>query len=190
MRDFRDGDAYQADGGSVGGTLWWALRRSALWGCLAVAVFFTLHNRPAGLWDEAKPAAPAATARPPAPPNTLVYRADRRGHVFVDAAVNGAPIRFIVDTGATFVALGRADAAAAGIAAGDLRFNMTMNTANGRTRAASVTLREVRLGQLTLYDVPAVVHDNMSGIALLGMSFLSKLQSYEMRDGVLTITYW
>jgi clan AA aspartic protease (TIGR02281 family) len=53
---------------------------------------------------------------------------------------------------------------------------------------APVILREIRIGQLSLYDVPAAVLENLH-ISLLGMSFLSRLQSYEMRDGKLTISW-
>jgi len=57
------------------------------------------------------------------------------------------------------------------------------------TMAAMVKLREVRIGQLTIADVPAVVHENLF-MSLLGQSFLTRLDSYEMRDGVLTLNYW
>ena len=53
---------------------------------------------------------------------------------------------------------------------------------------ASVTLREMRIGQLSLYDVPAAVLENLN-ISLLGMSFLGRLQSYEMREGKLSINW-
>jgi aspartyl protease family protein len=134
---------------------------------------------------------PAATpADPGADPavNTLVYPANRAGHVIVDAVVNGAPMRMLVDTGASFVTLTPADARAAGIAAGQLVFNRRASTANGFVRMATVTLREIRLGQLSLNDVPAAVLENLN-LSLLGMSFLERLNSYEMRGGKLTITW-
>ena len=53
---------------------------------------------------------------------------------------------------------------------------------------ARVTLREIRIGQLSIYDVPAAVLENLN-ISLLGMSFLTRLQGYEMRDGRLTISW-
>jgi aspartyl protease family protein len=121
-------------------------------------------------------------------PNTIVYTANQRGHVILDAAVNGVPIRFLVDTGASLVTLTPEDARAAGITPGELVFNERANTANGTARMAPVTLREVRLDQLSIYDVPAAVLENLN-ISLLGMSFLGRLQSYEMRDGKLTINW-
>jgi clan AA aspartic protease (TIGR02281 family) len=53
---------------------------------------------------------------------------------------------------------------------------------------APVTLREIRIGQLSIYNVPAAVLEKVN-VSLLGMSFLSRLQGYEMRDGKLTISW-
>jgi aspartyl protease family protein len=123
-----------------------------------------------------------------APSNTIVYTANQRGHVILDAAVNGAPVRMLVDTGASLVTLTPQDARAAGIAPSELVYNARVNTANGTARMAPVTLREIRIDQLSIYDVPAAVLENLN-VSLLGMSFLARLQGYEMRDGKLTITW-
>jgi aspartyl protease family protein len=137
----------------------------------------------------------ATKSEPPARPaeidpavNTLVYPANDQGHVILEAAVNGASVRLLVDTGASLVILTPADARAAGISRGELVFNHRVSTANGSARMAPVTLREVRVGQLSIYDVPAAVLENVN-ISLLGMSFLNRLQSYEMREGKLTINW-
>jgi aspartyl protease family protein len=121
--------------------------------------------------------------------NVLQYHADASGHFFVDAAVNGSTIRFLVDTGATVVALNPDDARAAGIADGVLQFSETVNTANGQTHAAHATLRSVRLGQLEVLEVPAMVMQQSMPVSLLGMSFLTRLTGYGIRDGVLTIEW-
>jgi aspartyl protease family protein len=136
----------------------------------------------------AAPAPQAAPARPRVA-NTLTYVADRNGHYFVDAAVNGAPVRFMVDTGATFVSLSPEDAAAAGIASQNLRFSDAVTTANGVTHVARTSLRSVRLGQFEVEDVAAVVMDQPMPFSLLGMSFLSRVDGYSIRDGVLTIEW-
>jgi aspartyl protease family protein len=120
--------------------------------------------------------------------NTLVYPANEQGHVIVEGVINGASMRLLVDTGASLVTLTPEDARAAGISRGDLVFNHRVSTANGSARMAQATLREVRIGQLSVYDVPAAVLENLN-ISLLGMSFLARLQSYEMRDGKLTISW-
>jgi aspartyl protease family protein len=143
------------------------------------------------------PAAPApglnvarsAPAVPKPVGNVLQYRADASGHYFVDAAVNGTTIRFLVDTGATVVALSPDDARAAGIADGLLRFSEVIGTANGQSRAAPATLRTVRLDQLEMLEVPAVVMEHPMPVSLLGMSFLSRLRGYSIRDGLLTMEW-
>jgi len=127
--------------------------------------------------------------RPSAPAsNTIVYTANERGHVVLDAAVNGAPVRMLVDTGASLVTLTPADARAAGINPANLAYSGRVQTANGTARMAPVTLREIRIGQLSIYDVSASVLEHLD-VSLLGMSLLSRLQGYEMRDGKLTITW-
>ena len=140
---------------------------------------------PAGRERQAAVSAPRASVPPS---NTMVYTANERGHVVLDAAVNGAPVRMLVDTGASLVTLTPADARAAGINLASLAFNGHVQTANGMVRMAPVTLREIRIGQLSIYDVRASILQNLD-ISLLGMSFLGQLQGYAMRDGKLTITW-
>jgi aspartyl protease family protein len=153
-----------------------------------------------------KPAAPAAGANPPAPANAapapgegtvilrptivnrLVYRADALGHVVLTADVNSNPVKFLVDTGATLVALTPEDAKGAGIDRGSLTFDKTVNTANGPVNAAFTRVRRIRIGQLEIEDVPAAVIDNLKQ-SVLGMSFLSRVKGFEMRDGLLTINW-
>jgi clan AA aspartic protease (TIGR02281 family) len=120
--------------------------------------------------------------------HTLTYRADPRGHVALVALVNGAPVRFLVDTGASRVTLTAEDARAAGIGSGELVFNQRSQTANGLAREAPVTLHEVRIDRLSIDNVSAAVNENLT-VSLLGMSFLKRLKSFEMRDGSLTISW-
>ena len=120
---------------------------------------------------------PALTVLRPSSNRTLVYRADRRGHFSLTATVNGAPIRVVVDTGASLVALTLDDARAAGIGRSELVFNQLTQTANGRVRFAPVMLREVSIGQLSIENVPAAVIENLDQ-SLLGMSFLKRLKSF------------
>jgi clan AA aspartic protease (TIGR02281 family) len=120
--------------------------------------------------------------------HSLVYRTDQRGHVALTALVNGVPVRFLVDTGASRVTLTAEDARAAGIGPAELVFNQRSRTANGLAREAPVTLREMRIDRLSIDNVSAAVNENLS-VSLLGMSFLRRLKSFEMRDGSLTISW-
>ena len=138
-----------------------------------------------GRRGQAETSAPRASV---ALANTMVYVANERGHVVLDAAVNGAPVRMLVDTGASLVTLTPADARAAGIDPASLTFSGRVQTANSTTRMAPLTLREIRIGQLSFYDVRASVLEHLN-VSLLGMSLLSRLRGYEMRDGRLTIAW-
>src|SRR5258706_5583650 len=80
------------------------------------------------------------------------------------------------------------DAQAAGINRSELVFNRITRTANGAARFAPVMLREIRIGQLSIDSVPAAVIENLDQ-SLLGMSFLTRLKSFEMREVALTISW-
>jgi len=175
------------------GIMLWAVRQLVFWvvGGLGVYLIAANHGLLTPQPDAAKPAAeaPAAESTPPASvaSNSLILRAGPDGDLSVHAAVNGAPLRMVFDTGASMVSLTQADAAKAGIS-GNLNYSMAFSTANGRSYGAPVTLREIRIGQLAIDDVPAVVMQNLA-TSLLGQTFLNRLESYQMRDGVLTLTW-
>jgi aspartyl protease family protein len=106
----------------------------------------------------------------------------RRGDFAVAAHINGAKVPMVIDTGATSVVLTQEAARAAGLPIEVLDYSVNVDTANGRTRAAPVTLARLAVGNLTEHNVPALVvqrgqlHNN-----LLGMSFLNRLDSWEVR---------
>lgn len=106
--------------------------------------------------------------------------ADSNGHFFVPGTVNGAPMRFLVDTGATVVSLGKSDAVRANVDYMKGQPGMSM-TANGPTRVWRVTLNSVRVGDVVLNQVEASVHEHDLPIVLLGMSFLNRMEM--KRDG-------
>jgi aspartyl protease family protein len=120
--------------------------------------------------------------------NRLVYRADALGHVVLTAMVNDAPVRFLVDTGATLVSLSPQDAVAAGLDRAALKFDQTVHTGNGPVAAAFTQLRTIRIDGLEIADVQAAIIDNLNQ-SVLGMSFLRRLKGFEMRDGALTIDW-
>jgi aspartyl protease family protein len=101
--------------------------------------------------------------------------ADPNGHFVTDGAVNGNPVRFLVDTGATSIALPGREAERLGIDYRKGARGMT-HTANGPVAVYRVTLDRVRLGGIELRMVEAVVIEQGLDIALLGMSFLSRVE--------------
>ncbi|ASR06056.1 MULTISPECIES: TIGR02281 family clan AA aspartic protease [Rhizobium] len=104
------------------------------------------------------------------------------GHFKADVAVNGQTVEMLVDTGASMVALSREDAERIGIDLSRLTYSMTIMTANGRGRAAPVTLDQVAIGPIIRNNVAAsVAEDGRLDQSLLGMSFLETLGSLQMQ---------
>lgn len=102
------------------------------------------------------------------------------GHFWAEARVNGAPVRFLVDTGASTVALSEADARRAGLNPASLRYTAQVMTAGGAARGAPVRLNHVAVGSVRLENVQAIVIEGDTlQISLLGMSFLGRLSRYE-----------
>jgi aspartyl protease family protein len=107
-------------------------------------------------------------------------KADERGHFMVQGQINGGRARMLVDTGATMVTLPASDAARLGIdyRRGPIRY---LNTANGVVPAYGVKLDSVRIGDIELNQVDAVVQESGLPVILLGMSFLNRTAM--QRDG-------
>ncbi len=113
-------------------------------------------------------------------------KADRSGHFVTKASINGSDITVLVDTGATSVALSFEDAEDAGLRPAHLDYNVPVSTANGVTRAARVMIDTIEVGGVEVDDVDGMVlpEGALRG-TLLGMSFLGRLESFRIEDGVL-----
>src|SRR5450631_2214634 len=108
----------------------------------------------------------------------------RDGHFRVDARVNGRHIDFMVDTGASLVILRETDAANIGVHPMPRDYTAIVSTANGRIKAAPAKLERIEVGDITVFDVSALVlPDEVLSQNLLGVSFLSRLRRYEYADG-------
>ena len=125
-------------------------------------------------------------AAPTSTRESVTLGADPRGHFFTDATINDMTVRSVVDTGATRVVLGATEATRLGV---DWRNGTrgVMQTANGTTSAYLVKLAKVKVGAIELHDIDGVVVEQGPGVALLGMSFLNRLEM--KRDGdTMTLT--
>lgn len=101
------------------------------------------------------------------------------GQFFTQGRVNSGSVRFLVDTGASTVALTLDDARRAGVNVQSLSYSTPVDTANGRTMAAAVTLKEIRIGGIRVQNVRALILKEGLHISLLGMTFLGELQKVE-----------
>lgn len=112
----------------------------------------------------------------------VMLQKSANGHFEVRATVNGEPVRFLVDTGATNTVLSAADAARAGYDVGRLEFALPVATANGYARAARVTVRDLSLGPIERRSLPVLVAaPGRLGQSLLGMDFIGSLSGFDMR---------
>jgi aspartyl protease family protein len=104
------------------------------------------------------------------------------GSFSVVTRVNGSRVAMVVDTGASAVVLTQEAAKAVGLPLEVLNYSVTVDTANGRTRAAPVTLDRVSVGAITERSVPALIaQPGQLRASLLGMSFLNRLERWEVR---------
>jgi aspartyl protease family protein len=114
--------------------------------------------------------------------------ADRSGHYLTEAQVNGRPLNFMVDTGASLVILRYEDARMLGVIYGSDQFEVSVQTANGIARAHRVKINSMRLGSISFDDVDALVlEQGVLKTNLLGMSFLRRLSRYEVRGDTLIL---
>ena len=126
----------------------------------------------------------AQVALNPANTRSLVLSPDSNGHFRVDGRVDARPLGFLVDTGASMIALTARDAETLGLHPAFNDYTITVQTANGTVRAAPVTLDRVEIGSIAIRDVAAIVMpEGALSDNLLGMTFLSRLHRYEYSDG-------
>jgi aspartyl protease family protein len=142
----------------------------------------------------APPAAAALAAVPPAPVQQSSYGSsvtiprDARGHFVVDARVDGRRMGFMIDTGASMIALRAGDAALLGVHPVARDFTVAVQTANGANRAAPVRLGMVEVSGVSVRNVAALVlPDAVLGENLLGLSFLSRLRRFEYSNGKMVL---
>jgi aspartyl protease family protein len=137
-----------------------------------------------------KPAGPAMPDRTAtASANELVVRADGNGHFLVSATVGPRDIEFMVDTGASMVALSPQDAEAIGFFVHQLDYSGKAETANGVARFAPVVIEEIAVGDIVVRNVPAAVVETPMRRSLLGMTFLRKLAGFEVRGDRLILRW-
>ncbi|MFK7837766.1 MAG: TIGR02281 family clan AA aspartic protease [Sulfitobacter sp.] len=158
------------------------LQYAAVWGMIFVGGAAAV-----GLWQDITRDARTPQISVSGAGQIIVPRA-RDGHYYLSLDINNAPIRFVVDTGATDMVLTQADAARAGVDVAGLSYLGRANTANGEVRTAFIRLEEVQLGVVTDRDVPAVVNEGEMEKSLLGMGYLQRWGRIEIAGGELILT--
>lgn len=120
------------------------------------------------------------------PSGSAAVRKATDGHFWAEAQVDGRHVRFLVDTGASTVALTLADARRLGLTPGDLSFDQPVTTASGQTMGARVVLDYVSVAGARVEDVEALVLQHGLETSLLGMTYLGRLSRFEAsRDALI-----
>ena len=164
---------------------------------ILAAVLVGLGTYMAQVADRMSPAAASAGATPKLASMETVAQAsgrslniprDARGHFQTDGRIDGQRIDFMVDTGASVVALNEKSAARFGFRPSPAQYSATVATANGTLKPARTRIDRMEVGELIVRDVDAMVlPDEALSENLLGLSFLSKLKRFEYANGKLVL---
>ncbi|WPD20904.1 MAG: TIGR02281 family clan AA aspartic protease [Candidatus Electrothrix scaldis] len=122
-------------------------------------------------------------------PDSVTFPVSSDGHFYIQAEVNGVPLIFLADTGASDIVLSPGDANKLGIDLQQLEFNRIYETANGTVRGSIVQLADFKVQGIHLRDVRASVNEAKMSNSLLGMTFFKRLKRYEVKEDKLTL-YW
>lgn len=112
----------------------------------------------------------------------------RDGHFWINAQVNGAPVRFMVDTGATLTALSPDMAQRAGLKPRVGGLPVRVNTANGTITAEVSSIEELRFGNIAARGLDTVIAPGLGQTNVLGMNFLSRLKGWRVENNVMILT--
>ncbi|MBR0757535.1 TIGR02281 family clan AA aspartic protease [Bradyrhizobium jicamae] len=154
---------------------------------LAMAQMASRMQPAAASTTQAQPRAAVATVAQ-ASGRTLTIPRDSRGHFATDGRIDGQRVDFMVDTGASLVALNEKSAARFGLRPTPNDYNARVTTANGTIKAARTRIAMIDLGGIVVRDVDAMVlPDEALSENLLGLSFLSKLKRFEYANGKLVL---
>lgn len=178
----------------LGGALVWGLVRNRefglrklLTGATSWAVIFAVVIIAAGLWEDIRrhnlPRQSVIASE-----GRIVVPRSRDGHYYLTLRINNTPVRFVVDTGASDIVLSHSDAERVGLDLADLAYVGRARTANGEVRTAPVRLDTIEAGSIADRNVPAWVNSGDMDDSLLGMSYLQRWDSIEIRGGELVLT--
>lgn len=156
-------------------------QQALIWGLIFVGALAAV-----GLWEDIR-----QTVRP----MQSVVAGDRievprapDGHYYLTVEIEGVPVRFVVDTGASQIVLSQSDAERIGLDTKSLAYLGRAYTANGEVRTAPVRLESLAVGPVRHENLRAVVNQGEMGQSLLGMEYLQRFSSIEITGGRLVLT--
>lgn len=157
-------------------------QQALIWGLIFIGVIAAV-----GLWGD---------IRQTVMPRQTVFAEENRielprapdGHYYMIAEVNGTPLQFVVDTGASQIVLSRQDAERAGLDLDGLIYSGRAFTANGEVRTAPVRLDSIAVGPVRDTGIRAVVNEGEMDQSLLGMEYLQRWSNVQITQGKLVLT--
>lgn len=160
---------------------------SAVASGLLVARYEGFRHMPAETATVVQTSAPNLNAPPSTIGGVTAIPKAADGHYWAEARVNTTTVRFLVDTGASVVALTPQDARRLGLNLSTLAYDQDVTTASGKTHAARVLIDHMQIGQSQMDDVEALVIPEGLSTSLLGMSYLGRLSRFEATQGSLIL---
>lgn len=151
----------------------------------ALFVLFAFRHQLGVAWSEIRLSALGQHAEAPGAPLKIAMAQD--GHFWANGAINGRPVRFLIDSGATITALSRATAESAGVDIDDGGFPVVVETANGTVEARRGRIGVLEIGSIVRKDIGATVSPELGEMNLLGMNFLSTLKSWRVEGTTLVL---
>ncbi len=163
-----------------------ALRNILVWVVIAavLAVGYSFRSEMTSAWSRVRAEfAPGYPVQLSA--HEMVVTQDQNGGFYVMGQVNGEPVRFLADTGASDIVLSPADAERLGVDLKALKFTDVAETANGIGRGASFKAASLAVGPVRFDDVPMQINQAPMSTSLLGMAFFHRLESFQIKGGKL-----
>ncbi len=120
-------------------------------------------------------------------PRAIISRSND-GHFYLDAIINDRKIKFLIDTGASDLALSKKDALSLKIDLSKLKYTKTYHTANGSIAAAPLLLKKLIIGSKAFYNIEGNIGSGELEISLLGMGLINSFQSFKIDKDMLIIT--
>lgn len=163
------------------------LKMALIWVAIFAVVFlgFAMRDEIAGVWERVKLAA-LGQSHDAANGTVRIVMSDD-GHFWTDATVNGTPMRFLIDSGATVTALSTEAAERHGIEVSDSGFPVRIETANGVVHARRAEIRSFAIGPIARQDMRVTVSSELGATNLLGMNFLNSLKSWRVEGRTLVL---
>lgn len=121
--------------------------------------------------------------------DSVLIARSQDGHFYTDILINNQKIRFLIDTGASSIAISKSDAQKLGINLDNLNYNITYSTANGLNQAARIQLQSLQIGDKIFKNIDASIGKGEMDVSLLGMSVISKFSSFTIDKDILVLKY-